>query len=53
MSTVFDRSFVGPGALADLVPALWKQQVQEWPMLAEGLAAMRQARRRSFEVDGQ
>ena len=32
--------------------AMWDQQVREWPRLAEGLASLRAAERRSFELGG-
>jgi hypothetical protein len=36
--------------LANLVPALWRQQVEDWPRLSQALVALRKARARSFRV---
>jgi hypothetical protein len=46
----FDRSFIGPGALSSLVPALWRQQVEDWPRLGEAVAGLKNVRTRSFRV---
>lgn len=46
----FDRSFIGPGSLSNLVPALWRQQVHDWPRLGESLAGLRKARTRAFRM---
>jgi len=46
----FDRSFIGPGSLANLVPALWRQQVEDWPRLREALDGLRKVRTRSFRL---
>lgn len=48
----FDRSFIGPGSLANLVPALWRQQVQDWPRLSEALNGLRQCQTRAFRLEG-
>ncbi|HPD29976.1 MAG TPA: DUF4922 domain-containing protein [Phycisphaerae bacterium] len=42
----------GPGELAYQLSALWQRQTETWEMLAEGLAALRQARTRTFHVNG-
>ncbi len=41
-----------PGELAYQLSVLWQRQAETWPMLADGLAALRQARTRSFQVNG-
>lgn len=41
-----------PGELAYQLTALWQRQAETWPMLAEGLAALREARTRTFQVNG-
>ena len=46
----FDRSFIGPGALSALVPALWKHQVADWPRLKEAVQGVRNARTRTFHL---
>lgn len=46
----FDRSFIGPGALSTLVPALWRQQVEDWSRLREALAGLHKASHRSFRL---
>jgi hypothetical protein len=46
----FDRTFIGPGSLASLVPALWRQQVEDWPRLKEALLALRQSQTRTLRV---
>lgn len=46
----FDRSFIGPGSLANLVPALWRQQVEDWPRLRASLAALKKIRTRTFRI---
>lgn len=40
-----------PGSLPEQMEALWNQQAAEWPRLASGLVALRQARTRRFELD--
>ncbi|NLE62013.1 MAG: DUF4922 domain-containing protein, partial [Planctomycetes bacterium] len=41
-----------PGELAYQLSTLWQRQAETWEMLAEGLAALRQARTRTFHVNG-
>lgn len=48
----FDRLVTLPGSLARQMDALWARQVADWPRLADGLANLRQARTKSFEVRG-
>ncbi len=47
-----DPAPISPGALPHQVATLWGQQAAEWPPLARGIAALRQSRTRSFQVDG-
>jgi len=44
----FDRSFIGPGSLSALVPALWRQQVDDWPRLREALTGLHRSRTKTF-----
>lgn len=48
----FDRSFIGPGALSSLVPALWRQQVEDWPQLRDALMGLRKAKTRTLHAGG-
>jgi hypothetical protein len=48
----FDRLVTFPGSLSEQLAALWARQAAKWPRLADGLAALRSARVRSFEVGG-
>jgi len=40
------------GNLIEQLTELWAEQMVEWPALAEGMTALRQAKTRSFLVDG-
>lgn len=44
--------FQAGGSLRERIEALWRQQSAGWPMLAGGLAALRQARTRTLTVGG-
>jgi len=48
--TTFNRCLEMTGPLAEQVMTLWRQQVESWPLLAEGLAALEQARTREFRL---
>jgi hypothetical protein len=41
-----------PGELAYQLSVLWQRQAETWPMLSEGLTALREAQTRAFRVDG-
>ena len=47
-----DPALTSPDALLHQVTRLWEQQAANWSPLAEGIAALRQAQTRSFQVGG-
>lgn len=47
-----ERCLVLPGTLAQQVGALWRRQGIEWGMLGQGLASLRSALTRTFDVAG-
>jgi hypothetical protein len=52
MDMTFDRSFIGPGSLSALVPALWKHQIADWPRLRDAVTSLRNAQTKTFRVGG-
>ena len=47
-----DRCLPTDGPLADQIEVLWRRQCEQWPMLKEGLAHLKQADTRAFDVAG-
>lgn len=45
-----DPDAVAETGLPEALQGLWEAQIEQWPMLAEGLAALRSARTRAFQV---
>jgi len=50
--SISDRDLPFHGSLHEQVAHLWREQVESWLVLADGLAAMRHARTRRFDLNG-